>query len=153
LKLYAALYGTYREVIAKTTPIWYYLTGKELYAMSIDFRLAGFVNAFNGEVSMKTLFPDSFIRENTGFQTAKEFFAGLGITDQRTFDRRDETKADVFIRQNTKFSSWNDMYQAAARRFAAAKREMVRNGTWKEETFDAADPFQNIRILLDFFAM
>ena len=62
------------------------------------------------EVTGEQLLPDSFIRENTRFETYKAFFDASGIKSQEEIG----TPAfDDFIRANTRFESWLGMFQAA----------------------------------------
>lgn len=120
--------------------------------MSIESQLAAYMKKLNGHVSLKKLFPENFMQKHTKFKTIKELLAAINIMDQQAFDERDKTEVDAFIAQHTDFKSWDDMQSTAAKEFAAVKQVALRKGTWRNETFDSADPIENIHVYLSFSA-
>lgn len=120
--------------------------------MSIESQLAAYLKKLNGHVSLKKLFPEDFVQKHTKFKTIRELLTAINIVDQQTFDERDEAEVNAFIAQHTEFKSWDDMQSAAAKEFAAVKQVALRKGTWRNETFDSTDPFENIHVYLSFSA-
>lgn len=118
--------------------------------MSLESQLAAYMKKLNGNVSLKRLFSEDFMQKHTKFKTIRELLAAISIVDQQTFDERDEAAVNAFIVQHTDFETWDDMQYAAGKEFAAVKQVALRKGTWKDETFDSTDPFENIHVYLSF---
>lgn len=64
------------------------------------------------QVPLVELMPESFIQRHSNFKTLQEMFDASG------FQQADDFSSDVgnaFIAQNTSFSSWSEMIDAASR--------------------------------------
>lgn len=81
--------------------------------------------AISGEhsVPMSELLAPSFLAGCTLFNSANELFekSGYKIESQEDFSAIPDERWDEFIRNNTSFSSWNEMLQAASAAWARRK--------------------------------
>lgn len=77
------------------------------------------------EIPMDELFPDSFMRTYTDFNSIDEFFASSPweIDTEEDFKQIPEAKFDDYIDAHTGFSSWEAMLTAAAREWIARQLE------------------------------
>jgi hypothetical protein len=90
--------------------------GKFMIKIEADFsgleQLERNLEKLDGEQEVKAtdLLPDSFIRENTNFQTLDAFLDAGGIKSQEDMS----TDAfDDFVAANTRFANWQEMFKAA----------------------------------------
>lgn len=67
------------------------------------------------EVSLGTLFNEGFIQSNTDFNSIDDFFekAGFKVESKEDFDAIPQEEIDSFVRDNTKFDNFNEMYKSA----------------------------------------
>jgi len=67
-------------------------------------------------VPLDELFDSSFMRKHTSFASFDELLreGGYKVESQADFDALPDSDLDVHIQQNTSFSSWQDMQEAAA---------------------------------------
>lgn len=118
---------------------------------SIQKKLIEYARALNGDVSLNNLFSDAFVQGCSKYSNIKELLTPAGITSQETFDAWCESdSADRYIRTHTDFSSWKEMRSAAAKQYAQKKQRQIREGIWKDETFDTGVLFDDIHIFLNF---
>ncbi len=106
--------------------------------------------ALSGDVSINTLFPADFVQRHSSFSDIQALLTPAQIVDQSSYDTWTNGEPDEYIKNSTDFSSWGEMFTTAAKEFARRKQEMLRNGTWVEETFDSASSFYNICIHINF---
>ncbi len=73
---------------------------------------------------MKRLFPDYFMKKYTKFQTFFEFISKSNLINcdlddisQATFEKLPKGKWDRFVRDNTSFSCWDEMFDCAVERY------------------------------------
>ena len=76
-----------------------------------------------GEVSLRTLFSNEFLKEHTNFDSFESFEESLPVQlkEQSDLDNIDKNKVDPFIKEKTKFDSWDDLAEAAAALYAKKK--------------------------------
>jgi|SRR5690625_517308 len=77
----------------------------------------------DGKVSLIDLFSNDFLKKNTDFNTFESFIEDLPVKlkEQKDLDNLDKSKVDPFIKEKTKYNSWDDFAQAAANRHAKKK--------------------------------
>ncbi|WP_295486005.1 hypothetical protein [uncultured Streptococcus sp.] len=65
--------------------------------------------------SFNEIFSKKFMSENTNFSTIEEFLLSSPekISNQEEFKKADENILDVFVSQQTKFSTWKEMVTEA----------------------------------------
>lgn len=73
---------------------------------------------------MQKLFPDYFMKKYTDFDSFTDFidqckFIKCDIADisNETFEHLPKGRWDRFVRKNTTFSSWNEMFECAVERY------------------------------------
>lgn len=73
---------------------------------------------------MKKLFPDYFMKKYTNFDSFIEFidhckFIRCDVKEisNKTFEKLPKGKWDRFVKNNTCFSSWNEMFECAVERY------------------------------------
>jgi hypothetical protein len=87
---------------------------------SIEEQLARISKQIAEQVKMKVsipeLFSDDFMQENSKYLNIHEFQRdGNFVMDtEEDIEKIDEEQLDSFIRKNTKFDSWKEMYTSAA---------------------------------------
>lgn len=117
---------------------------------SINKRLKSVVGKTQGAVNISKMFPPKFIQLHTDmrFRDSKDFFyrSELNIREKADFDLLENSILDSFVRENTDFSSWNEMFRAAAILIAADRI----HGKPHQARTDYKDPFLNILFYLDF---
>lgn len=104
----------------------------------------------SGDVSIEKLFDKSFMKEYTSSPDIKTFLAPAGIIDQDSFDNWIQDARNIYVRDRTEFSTWDEFEETAAKKWAGRKQKKIRAGTWKEETFNSRDPFKNIKFHFNF---
>ncbi len=68
------------------------------------------IKSAEGDVTLSELFPDSFVRQNTDFQTLQEMFDASGVKNPEDINSE---AFSTFIAARTRFDSWKDMQLAA----------------------------------------
>ena len=98
-------------------------------AKSLEQQLKGIENdinkIINTNATMSSVFSDAFFRKHTKFTSLDDFFdqGNFRHETKEDIDGIDEHDLDVFIKNNTKFKSWNEMKQSAGNDYARAKLE------------------------------
>jgi hypothetical protein len=64
-------------------------------------------------VSFAELFPNSFVRLHSRFQTMQEFANASGVEVKGSAELGESTEWNSFVIQNTDFGSWQDMARTA----------------------------------------
>ncbi|KSU10844.1 hypothetical protein LMG8526HA_02018 [Lactococcus lactis] len=66
---------------------------------------------------------DSFINENTNFQTLEKFVESSGFdwSSKESFEAIPDEAMDKFVNDNSRFSSWTDMMTTASQNLVAKK--------------------------------
>lgn len=86
-------------------------------------RLAERVLGLEGtnEVPFEELFPPTFMRTYTDFDSIEEFFEASAWTveSQSDFEAIPEDEFDDYVAEHTQFPSWNEMSGQAATKWAA----------------------------------
>ncbi|WP_044893676.1 hypothetical protein [Bacillus alveayuensis] len=69
----------------------------------------------SGEVSFSELFNPNFMTTFTNFDNIDEFFkkSPFDIKTQEDFENLDESQLDHYVKENTRFSSWQEMKSKA----------------------------------------
>lgn len=80
-------------------------------------------SSLNGEIPLDQIFSREFMRKNSNFSSIKEFFdkAPFDVQNQKDFEQLDEAELDKYTRENTKYSYWQDFFEAAGNDYAAKK--------------------------------
>lgn len=78
------------------------------------------------EVTFDVLFNDNFMKEHTNFNSFNEMLknSGFKVETQEDFKVIPDDKWDEYIKQNTKFNTWQEMGQTAQREYMT---EQVKN--------------------------
>jgi len=78
----------------------------------------------SGEIKFDELFNDSFMNDNTKFDTIDKFFdnSPFEIKTQEDFDNLDESQLDIYVNENSVFSTWEEMKKTAGALYA--KKEL-----------------------------
>lgn len=78
------------------------------------------------EVSFGELFPDSFIKKHTEFETLEVLFeeSDYDVKSEEDFKQIPQEDWDNFIENHTEFSSWQDMMGKAFQRWVGEKLEI-----------------------------
>jgi hypothetical protein len=83
------------------------------------------VKELEGENSIpfNELFSADFLKKYTDFSSVDDMFAksGFTVTNQDDFKNIPDSKWDEFIKKNTKFSSWEEMTNAASKEWIDRK--------------------------------
>lgn len=68
------------------------------------------------QVSLGTLFNEGFIQSNTDFESIDDLFekAGFNVETPEDFEAIPQERIDQFIREHTKYESFNDLQTKAA---------------------------------------
>ncbi len=78
--------------------------------------------ALDGEtkVPLGELFHTAFMKRNTDFSTISAFFdaTGFKIESQADFESISEQELDQFVKTNSRFGSWKEMFQEAMQEWA-----------------------------------
>ena len=69
------------------------------------------------QINFTQLFNDDFMRANTKFQTMDEMLESAGIEDA---DDLKSERFSQFVADNTRFSSWEQMYTVASETWMAS---------------------------------
>lgn len=79
--------------------------------------------AINGPVSFATLFNSSFMAKYTNLKAFEELLSlgGYIVNSKEDFEAIPEDEFDKLISENTKFSSWEEMYTKAAEEYVVSK--------------------------------
>jgi len=77
--------------------------------------------SINGPVSFDILFNDSFMAKNTNYPTLDSFFSACGINSTDEFHAFPDDQMDSFVKDNSVFSSWENMQISAAEQYAIEK--------------------------------
>lgn len=117
---------------------------------SINKKVSDYLKQLSGNVSLKKLFPDEFIISHSKYSNIFDFLAPTEVTDQKSFDLWVETTADEYVKSHTDFDSWNEMCKTAAIAFMNIKKQMIKDGTWEDETFTSEPTLTNICIHIGF---
>jgi hypothetical protein len=84
-------------------------------------KLARAAEKLDGEhqVSLDQMFHPLFMLENTSFGSIEEFLEASPFTikSQEDFDSLDESILDGYVRDKTRFQSWEEMKQAAVHKW------------------------------------
>lgn len=115
----------------------------------IQKKLEEYSRKLSGDVSLKLLFPNEFIKMCSTYQSTESFFNDAGVYTQEDFEKF-LLSPDEFVRNNTIYENWQHMLDTAAKRFAKKKQQLLRDNAWIDETFDSPHPFDNIHIPLNF---
>lgn len=80
-------------------------------------------NGGSVNVPFTELFNDKFMVKYTSFKTLDELFekSGFKVESQEDFKNIPDAEWDIFIKENTKFSSWEEMYSEAATKYVATQ--------------------------------
>jgi hypothetical protein len=80
-------------------------------------------DAINGtQVSFAELFDESFMSDHSKFSSLSELVKSGGYsTDAEEFAKIPDEEFDQFIRENTDFSSWEEMKRSAVRKYTIPK--------------------------------
>ena len=77
----------------------------------------------SGEASFSELFNPDFMTAFTNFKSIDEFFekSPFDINTQEDFENLNESELDNYVKENTRFSSWEEMMNEAGKRYIAKK--------------------------------
>lgn len=99
--------------------------------MTIDFSgLDKFLNEFNqkaeqlsGSYDFDEIFPKSYMQSVSKYDSIEDFLKASPetITNAEEFENADEAILDVFVSENTNFSTWKEMLNDAASQLVAEK--------------------------------
>lgn len=70
-------------------------------------------------ISFDELFPTSFMKKYTSYNSIDSFLKDVGIENQTEFKNFPETILDKYVVQNTKFSSWEAMHKKAVEEYTS----------------------------------
>jgi len=75
------------------------------------------------QIPLSELLPPSFIKRNTKFEDLEAVFqaSGFAIESQEDFEKTPDDEWDKFIREQTRFSSWEEMLNGAVKEWATRK--------------------------------
>lgn len=78
------------------------------------------------EVPLSKLITSNFMRLHTNVSSFDEFLkaGGYQVNSKEDFEAIPDDEFDAYVRENTKFTSWQDMLQAAVRDYVAKKLEV-----------------------------
>ncbi|MGB3161583.1 MAG: hypothetical protein WBA84_10085 [Carnobacterium sp.] len=70
-------------------------------------------------VDFDTLFPLSFMETHTDKNEIYSFFTdgGFDVSSTESFEKIDDDELDVYVKENTDFSTWHDMKVTAAEEY------------------------------------
>lgn len=79
----------------------------------------------NTNATMNSVFSDAFFRKHTKFASLNDFFnqGKFRHETKEDIDGIDEHDLDMFVKNNTCFTSWNELKQAAINDYTRAKLE------------------------------
>lgn len=68
-----------------------------------------------GNVPIDQLLHEGFMKSHTKFNNVQEFFDAFPVKfkTQEEWDSLDNEQKDLFVKENTDFETWNDMFKAA----------------------------------------
>nr|DAR23780.1 MAG TPA: hypothetical protein [Caudoviricetes sp.] len=99
--------------------------------MTIDFSgLDKFLNEFNqkaeqlsGSYDFDEIFPKSYMQSVSKYDSIEDFLKASPetITNAEEFENADEAILDVFVSENTNFSTWKEMLNDATSQLVAEK--------------------------------
>lgn len=99
--------------------------------MTIDFSgLDKFLNEFNqkaeklsGSYDFDEIFPKSYMQSVSKYDSIEDFLKASPetITNAEEFENADEAILDVFVSENTNFSTWKEMLNDATSQLVAKK--------------------------------
>lgn len=67
--------------------------------------------------NLNEIFPPSFMKAHTAFNSFNSFLEKCGITNQRQFDAYPHDKLDEKVKEKTSFSSYEDMFNTALKAY------------------------------------
>lgn len=123
---------------------------------SIQKKILEYSKGLSGNVSLNRLFPSDFVKQWSQKPDIESLLRPVGIDCQEAFDEWHIAEGaeahfrDTYIKVETDFYSWNDMFSAAAKLYANEKRVAMKEGTWKEESFDSGVLFDDIHVFINF---
>lgn len=120
---------------------------------SIQKKIQEYMRSLSGDVSIKLLFPDPYIKDCSNYTSTRDFFADANVNNQDDFEKWLENGADEFIAKNTSYNCWDDFLDDAAKIFVKKKQDLLRKKKWKNEKFNSDDDFENIHYYLNFVAL
>jgi len=69
-----------------------------------------------GEIKLETLMNDSFMKNNTNYNSFEEMIEASSLdfsSEEKSVDNLESNEWDVFVEENTTFDSWEEMNKAA----------------------------------------
>lgn len=98
------------------------VTGMEELQRKLD-RLQNNVQELNGSVPLRDILTPEFMSRETKFSSVKAMFEStpFKIESQDDFRALAQDQLDAFIREHTKFSSWQDLLKAGGLEYAKRK--------------------------------
>jgi hypothetical protein len=79
--------------------------------------------AMDGEQSVPfdEVLTTGFLRKNTKFTSVDEIMDLVGVKSQEDFEKLEESKLDVVVREHSSFKSWQEMIGKAAQEWGHKK--------------------------------
>lgn len=98
------------------------ITGLDEFRRKLD-RLSRNAQNANGPAAFDDLFPPEFMRRHTDFTTIQAMAdaSGFKIESQEDFEAIPEPEWDAFIRERTRFATWQDMMAEAGREYVVRR--------------------------------
>jgi hypothetical protein len=94
------------------------ISGLNEFRQKLD-RLSRNAQNINGPVAFDDLFPPEFMRRHTDFTTIQTMaeVSGFKIESQEDFEAIPEAEWDAFVRERTRFATWQEMMAEAGREY------------------------------------
>lgn len=71
------------------------------------------------QIQLGLIFNEGFIQSHTQFSSIDDLFekAGFKVESREDFDAIPQEEIDLFVKNNTNFENFNDMYKSAAKAY------------------------------------
>ena len=73
------------------------------------------------EVPFSELFTDSFLKKHTDFDSFEAFENAPIFNQYDSFETIPDLEFDIFIKENSKFKNWEEMYSKASKEYIEKK--------------------------------
>lgn len=119
---------------------------------AINKKVQAVADSLSDAVPLSMFFPPEFMQEHTKCNAIKDFLEPFHFTTQEAFDTWCDKPDDAYVRENSDFASWNEMFRSAAVQFARKKLALMRENKWKAPKIPKGKSFASITIEARFSA-
>lgn len=77
--------------------------------------------SINGAITIEDLFNDSFVNDNTNFDSVEAFLNELPVEVKQELSDEEVARLDGFVEEHTNFKDWKELFESAVQTYAMNK--------------------------------